>query len=79
MVFQNNIDTKAYSAATHKDIWQAMQDEVDMRGIKDDRGKVLDVKGILDTWLLQMGEMITLNNLHFPSILTPKHSLHVRT
>ncbi|XP_067940049.1 aminopeptidase Ey-like isoform X2 [Watersipora subatra] len=51
----NYIDNKQYRDAHHDHLWQAMQDEADRQQIKDDRGNALNVKEILDTWLLQMG------------------------
>ena len=35
-----------------------MQEEADKQGLKDKDGDALDVKEILDTWILQMGAYI---------------------
>lgn len=55
-LLQNYIDNKAFSDAHHTDLWRAMQEEADRYGVKDERGNALHIKGIFDTWILQMGE-----------------------
>lgn len=54
-MFQNYINDNAYEAAFHDDLWRAMQTAADDKGLKNQNGKNLDVKAILDTWILQMG------------------------
>ena len=58
IITQNYINDKAYDAAHHTDLWKAMQEEADKQGLKDKEGDALDVKEILDTWILQMGAYI---------------------
>ena len=58
IITQNYINDKAYDAAHHTDLWKAMQEEADKQGLKDEDGDALDVKEILDTWILQMGAYI---------------------
>ena len=56
--FQNYIDEKAYQAAHHTDLWSAMQAEADKQGLTDRAtGDSLNIKNILDTWILQMGRL----------------------